>query len=130
MSNASISWIVQNERGRVDDAVGVELARHADDVVAAAIVGREDGALDVEVAVGDVVEHLVDGGTVLRDEVLVVAAAGAALLANHHAAGLLVDGPGQVLRGTYLSASSGAHSAPAQRPTSTAPAAVMTPSGT
>jgi hypothetical protein len=30
---------------------------------------------------------------------------------------------GQVLRGTYLSASSGAHSAPAQRPTSTAPAA-------
>ena len=56
-----------------------------------AIVGREDGALDVEVAVGDVVEHLVDGGTVLGDEVLVVAATGAALLANHHAAGLLDD---------------------------------------
>ena len=37
---------------------------------------------------------------------------------------------GQVLRGTYFSASSGAHSAPAHRPTSTAPAAVTTSSGT
>ena len=69
----------------------MELARHADDVVATTLVGREDGALDVEVAVCDVVEHLVDSGAVLWHEVLVVPAASAALLAYHHAAGLLND---------------------------------------
>ena len=76
-------------QGHVDDAVGMQVVRHLDDVLHALVVGRKDGAVDLKVALGDGIEHLVDSLTGLVDQVLVVARARAGLLAHHDAAGLL-----------------------------------------
>ena len=76
-------------QGHVDDAVGMQVARHLDDVLHTLVVGGKDGAVDLKVALGDSVEHLVDRLAGLVDQVLVVARTRAGLLAHHDAASLL-----------------------------------------
>ena len=76
-------------QGHVDDAVGMQVARHLDDVLHTLVVGGKDGAVDLKVALGDGVEHLVDRLAGLVDQVLVVARARAGLLAHHDTARLL-----------------------------------------
>ena len=76
-------------QGHVDDAVGMQVLGHLDNVLHTLVVGRKDGAVDLKVALGDGVEHLVDRLAGLVDQVLVIARTRAGLLAHHDAAGLL-----------------------------------------
>ena len=67
----------------------MQVLGHLDNVLHTLVVGRKDGAVDLKVALGNGIEHLVDRLAGLVDQVLVVARACAGLLAYHNAAGLL-----------------------------------------
>ena len=76
-------------QGHVDNAVGMQVLGHLDNVLHTLVVGRKDGTVDLKVALGDSIEHLVNRLTGLIDQVLVIARTRAGLLAHHNAAGLL-----------------------------------------
>ena len=67
----------------------MQVLGHLDNVLHTLVVGRKDSTVNLKVALGDGVEHLVDRLAGLVDQVLVVARARAGLLAYHNAAGLL-----------------------------------------
>ena len=67
----------------------MQVLGHLNDVLHTLVVGRKDSAVDLKVALGNGIEHLVDRLAGLVDQVLVVARARAGLLAYHNAAGLL-----------------------------------------
>ena len=67
----------------------MQVLGHLHDVLHTLVVGGKDGAVDLEVALGDSIEHLVDRLSGLVDQVLVVTRTRAGLLAHHNAAGLL-----------------------------------------
>ena len=67
----------------------MQVLGHLDNVLHTLVVGRKDGAVDLKVALGDGIEHLVDRLTGLIDQVPVIARTRAGLLAHHDAAGLL-----------------------------------------
>ena len=67
----------------------MQVLGHLDNVLHTLVVGRKDSTVDLKVALGDGVEHLVDRLAGLVDQILVVARARAGLLAHHDAAGLL-----------------------------------------
>ena len=67
----------------------MQVLGHLNDVLHTLVVGRKDGAVDLKVALGDGVEHLVDRLAGLVDQVLVIARTRAGLLSYHNAAGLL-----------------------------------------
>ena len=67
----------------------MQVLGHLHDVLHTLVVGGKDGAVDLKVALGDGVEHLVDRLAGLVDQILVVARARAGLLAYHDAASLL-----------------------------------------
>ena len=76
-------------QGHIDNAVGMQVLGHLDNVLHTLVVGRKDGTVDLKVALGDSIEHLVNRLTGLIDQVLVIARTRAGLLAYHNAAGLL-----------------------------------------
>ena len=67
----------------------MQVLGHLDNILHTLVVGRKDGAVDLEVTLGDGIEHLVNRLTGLVNQILVVARARAGLLAHHNAAGLL-----------------------------------------
>ena len=67
----------------------MQVLGHLDNVLHTLVVGRKDGTVDLKVALGDSIEHLVNRLTGLIDQVLVIARTRAGLLAHHNAAGLL-----------------------------------------
>ena len=67
----------------------MQVLGHLNNVLHTLVVGRKDGTVDLKVALGDSIEHLVNRLTGLIDQVLVIARTRAGLLAHHNAAGLL-----------------------------------------